>query len=210
MIYNVPFISNTSDDLHCQQAAYMMVLKFFRPETNIDFEAWDEITGFEKNKGTWATASLLWFKDQGFKVKHLSLFNMEKFVKKGGEYLIESAGEKVGQWQIQHSNLPLEQKRAKQLINSGIYVEKEPTKQDIIKFLDDGYLARVLVNARKLNNKKGYAGHAVVVIGYDDNGFTLHDPGLPPQQRRKVSFQNFENAWADPNKEAKELDAIRL
>ena len=210
MTYDVPFVPNTKDDLHCLQSAYMMIVKYYKPDFEIDWDEWSKITGFEVGKGTWASAGVLWFYDNGFDVKHYEVFDYNKFFKKGGDYLIQTSGQEVGQWQIEHSNIPLEQKRAKQMIDKGLLVSKIPTIEDIKSYLDKGYLLRVLLNSRRLNGKEGFFGHAVTVIGYDDKSLIIHDPGLPPYPNRHVLFEDFESAWADPNKESKELDAIKL
>lgn len=206
---NVPFVSNSGDDLHCLQSAYLMILKYFRPELEMPWDEWSKITGYEEGMGTWASAGLLWFRDHGFEVRHISLFDYLDFTQNGAEYLVREFGPEVGSWQIEHTNMPVEQKRAKQLLASEMIEQSEPNLQRIKQLINDGYLVRVLLNARKLASKDGYFGHAVVVIGYDEDNFIIHDPGLPPLPDRKVSYEDFETAWADPNKEAKELDAIR-
>ena len=210
MTYNVPFIPNTKDDLHCLQAAYMMIVKFYKPDFEIEWDEWSKITGFEIDKGTWASAGVLWFSNNGFDVKHYEVFDYDEFFKTGGEYLIQKSGKSIGQWQIEHSNIPLEQERAKQMIDKGLLVDREPTAKDIKEFLDKGYLLHALLNSRRLNGKEGYFGHAVTVIGYDDKSFIVHDPGSPPYPNRNILFEDFEAAWADPNKDSKELDAIKL
>lgn len=32
MTYDVPFVPNTKDDLYCLQAAYMMIVKYYKPD----------------------------------------------------------------------------------------------------------------------------------------------------------------------------------
>ena len=210
MIYNVPFVQNTKDDLHCLQATYMMIVKYYKPDFVIDWDEWSKITGFEVGKGTWASAGVLWFNNNGFDVKHHEVFDYDEFFKTGGDYLIKKNGQDIGQWQIEHSNISLEQKRAKQMIDKGLLENREPTIKDIKTYLDGGYLLRASLNSRRLNGNEGYFGHAVTVIGYDDNSFTVHDPGSLPYPKRRILFDDFEAAWADPNKDAKELDAIKL
>jgi len=207
---DVPFVANTPDDLHCMQAAYMMIAKYFQPDFAMDMNEWSKFTGFEKDKGTWASAGLLWFKEHGYQIRHLSLFDYETFVKSPEAYLIELTGKAVGAWQIAHTNIPVEVNRIKKLLQAEIVERRQPTIVDIKKFLDDGYLVRVLVNANKLNGKEGYFGHAIPIIGYDDKNIVFHDPGLPPTPNRSVTCADFEAAWADPNPESKELDAIKL
>lgn len=207
---NVPFVSNTTDDLHCLPAVYMSVAKYFDPTFAINMDEWSELVGFENDKGTWANAGLLWFLKNGYDVKHITLFDYEKFIEQPKEYLFEIGGQEVGQWAYDHSNIPVEVERVKALLESGVIEKRQPTIDDIKRLLDEGYLVRVGLNCNKLDGVDGFVGHAVAVIGYDDRHLTFHDPGLPPIPNRQVTFDEFEAAWADPNSEAKELDAIRL
>lgn len=207
---NVPFISNTSDDLHCLQATYMMIVKYFMPNFDIDWQEWSIITGFEAGKGTWALSSILWLTNNNFIVKHVSLFDYETFVSKGGQYLKDEYGEEVGSWQIKHTNMPKEISLSKQLLINNLVEKREPTISEIKMLLDEGYLIHCLVNSNKLNQKQGYVGHAIVVYGHDKENLFIHDPGLPAVPSRKVNFNDFESSWASPNKQAKELTAVKL
>lgn len=205
----VPFVGNTNDDLHCQQAAYAMIRDYFKPGVySYSWDEWSELTGYEENMGTWASSGLLWFESEGFKVLQVSLFDYVSFAKRGGDYLLEVFGEEVGSWQISHSNISKEQSLARRLVAKGLVEYREPLQDDIRSALDAGALLRCLVNSSVFAGRGGYVGHAIVVSGYDDTGFTIQDPGLPPLPNRHVVYEVFEKAWACPNKEAKELDII--
>lgn len=206
----VSFVSNTIDDLHCLPAAYMSIAKYFNPTFAVGMDEWSELVGFENDKGTWANAGLLWFLNNGYDVKHITLFDYGEFIKHPKEYLFEIDGHEAGQWAYDHSNIPVEVARVKELLEAKIIEKREPTIYDIKRLLDDGNLVRVGLNCNKLDGIIGYIGHAVVVTGYNDRYFTFHDPGLPPIPNRQATFDEFETAWADPSNEAKELDAIRL
>ena len=80
-------------------------------EFKINWDDWSKATGFEVGKGTWANADVLWFKNNGFEVKHYEVIDYDKFFKLGDDYLIEKSGQSIGQWQIEHSYIPLEQKK---------------------------------------------------------------------------------------------------
>lgn len=210
VIKKVPFVSNTSDDLHCLPASYMSIAKYFDPDFSITMDEWSVVTGFEKDKGTWANAGLGWFQQNGYDVKHITLFDYQAFVSHPERYLIEFNGEEVGGWMIRHTNINAEVARVKQLLASNVIEKRIPTLSDITHLLDEGYLVRAAINSSKLSGRKGYVGHAVVVIGYDDEHIFLHDPGLPAIPNRKVTVADFEAAWSDPNDEMKEMDAVRL
>ncbi len=205
-----PFVSNTKDDLHCLQAAFMIVLKNFEPDMQISWNKWSDITGFEPDKGTWPLAGLVWFKERGYDVRHIEQFDFKAFAEKGEEYLRERYVGESGEWAIEHTNLPAEQQRAAQFSGFNLFDNRNPTINDIKTFIDKGYLVRVHVNARSLNGKSGYFGHAVIVYNYDKDGVILHDPGLPPIPSRKVAYADFERAWFDPEDGSAEMSAIKL
>lgn len=48
----VPFVSNTPDDTHCLQAAYMSIAQYFDANFSINMNDWSEITGYEEGLGT--------------------------------------------------------------------------------------------------------------------------------------------------------------
>jgi|ETNmetMinimDraft_4_1059912.scaffolds.fasta_scaffold38179_3 hypothetical protein len=202
----VPFVPNTPDDTHCLQAAFMSVAKYFDPDFSIPMDEWSRLTGYEEGKGTWAYAGLAWFAQNGYEVKHFELFDFDEFMKRPKKYMIEVHGEEAGVWGYQNTNVPAEIQRMRRVLALGLVEQHDPTIEDIQKFLDEGYLARVTLNAHRLNNEAGYVGHAVTIIGYTDSQVTLHDPGLPPMPNRQVSWETFEAAWGQ---QGRELSVIR-
>ncbi len=207
----VPFISNTPDNIHCLPVSFMMIIRAFDPSFATPLSEWAGIVGFEEGKGTWANASLVWLKEHGYDVKHITRFDYHAFSLNPEEYLLHAAGEEVGRWQIKHTNIPAEVERVKKLLEAETIIQKRiPDQGDIRRYLDEGYLLRACVNLSRLNGKDGYIGHAVVITNYSEDGVYIHDPGLPPVENRFVSWDDFEAVWADPNDDAKELDAVRL
>lgn len=208
--YKVPFYSNTSDNTHCYQAALRMVLKFFCPNKEYTWDELDKITAKVEGMWTWPMAGLLWLQEQGFQVQDYENFNYEEFIKRGGNFLRDEYGEEVGTAQINHSIIDQEKDFAVELLKKISIKKGKFTVKDIKKLLQDKYLIICLVNSQKLNNQEGYVGHFVVIKGITNNELILHDPGLPPQENRKVSFEEFEKAWAYPNEKAKNIMAFRL
>lgn len=203
----VPFVSNTVDDTHCLQAAYMSIAKYFDKKFAIDMTEWSKLTGYEEGLGTWANAGLVWFSENGYDVKHYELFDFQKFMDHPKEYMIETSGHEAGVWGYEHTNVPAEIERMKRLLAANIVEQREPTMNDIKSFIDEGYLVRATINCRVLDNEDGYVGHAVIITGYNDTYIQFHDPGLPAIPNRQATFAEFEKALSD---QAKELDAIRL
>ena len=208
--YPVPFYKNTPDDTHCFQAVLKMILKYFWPEEEYTWKELEKITAKVEGLWTWPSAGLIWLQEKGLEIKNIELFDYEKFIQQGGAYLIEEYGEDVGNVQIRNSDIAQEIELAKKFIKV-IDIKKEiPKEEDIKKFLTKGYLVGANINSALLNKKEGYAGHFVMVKGFNNKGFIIHDPGLPGLENRKVEYGLFEKAWAYPNKKAKNIMAFKL
>ncbi|MBP7708188.1 C39 family peptidase [Candidatus Pacearchaeota archaeon] len=210
MRLNVPFYPNTEDDTHCYQASLRMVLKHFNPQRDFSWGELEKITAKAEGLWTWSTAGMVWMQKNGFEVLNVDMFDWTKFSEEGGSYLIKEYGNEVGQAQIKHSNIPQEMELAKILVKEVGIERRIPTKEDVKKLIEEGYLVICNVNSRKLNGREGYSGHAIVITGFDDTGFFIHDPGLPPMENRFVEYPVFEKAWAYPEEKAKNIEAYRL
>lgn len=211
MDYNVPFFPNSLDGSHCVQASYEMILSYFEPEKDYDFDELDALTGkYPRDGSTWAALGHIWLAGKGYDVRYWTLIDWHRFVTEGYNYLLERFGKEVADWQLKHGDIELERQRAQEALLKVPPIKKEPHMQTIIDFLDDGYLLKCSVNSNKLNDKEGYSGHLVVVKGYTEESLVIHDPGPEPLENRHVPFREFEAAWAYPNSSAKELAAIKL
>ncbi len=207
---NVPFYANTADNTHCFQASLKMVMKYFWPNRNYSWKKLDKITAKIPGLWTWPMAGLIWLQKQGIEIAMVEAFDYSRFIKLGGEYLIEEFGKEVGEAQIKHSNIDQEIRFAKEFLER-IKIEKRiPKLKDIKRFLKKGYVIICNVNSRKLAKKEGYVGHFIVIFNFNDKYLFLHNPGLPPQKNQRVSFKQFEKAWAYPNERAKGIIALRI
>lgn len=198
----VPFFENP-DKTHCHQASLRMVMKYFWPGKEFTWEEMDQITQKVEGKATWEYAGNIWLTQHGMQVKVIQLFDDTRFIAEGVAYLKEFVGDEAAEWQAGHSDIPQAQHLAVESLKSVLIDMRAPTLHDIRTALDAGYLVTCLVNGKALDGKDGYDGHSIVVIGYTDEGVYVHDPGLPPAADRLVSNNVFENAWANPNENAK-------
>jgi len=208
--YSVPFYENTPDDTHCFQATLKMVLKYFYPEEEYSRKKLEKITAKVEGLGTWPYAGLIWLSRKGMEVINIEDFDTQRFIDEGGKYLIAEFGEETGRAQIEHSDIKQEQKIARQFIKIINVQKRVPELEEIKKFLKEGYIIICNINSRALNLEKGYVGHFIVIKGFEENSFKIHDPGLPGIENRKIEFSIFEKAWAYPNEKAKNIMAFRL
>jgi hypothetical protein len=207
---NAPFFGNTRDNTHCFQACMRMVLKYYLPKKNFTWKELEKLSAKKKGKWTWSTQMLLNLKKMGFDVVTMDTFDIDAFIERGGEFLIEAWGKEVGEAQIKHSDIAQERRLFKKLKKEIVTERYAPTMSDIRMLLKKGYLVKCTVNSSALNKRKGYAGHGVLVYGIDKSHVYLHDPGLPPHPHRKVTRALFKKAWMYPQDGDQALVAMRL
>lgn len=182
-----------------------MVLKYFFPEKEYTWEEMDALTQKVEGKATWEYAGNIWFAEHGFEVRVIQSFNDARFAAEGIEYIREFAGEEVALWQAGHSDLPQAQTLALESLKKLNIETRVPTRTDIQSGLDHGFLAVCLVNSKALDEREGYDGHSVTIIGYTNTGLYIHDPGLQPEPDRLVANEIFEKAWGYPSDAVKSL-----
>jgi hypothetical protein len=208
--YPVPFYANTPDGTHCFQAAFKMVLKYYWPDKNYSWEQLDSITAKKPDLWGWPGAGLCWLVEQGFTVKSIQLFDYERFVKEGHQYLRQTYGNEVADAQLKYSDFKNEISRGTQFLDEVPYEIRRPTIDEIKSYLELGFLVIANINSRVLAKKEGYVGHFVVIKGYDDEGLILHDPGLEPKQNIHTDLDVFSAAWGYPNEDTRNIIAISI
>jgi hypothetical protein len=186
------------------------VLKFFIPSKDYSFEQLDKLSGKKNNLWTWSQRAKINMHKMGFEIVEIENWDIEEFVRTGKKYLEKRYGKEVADIQEEHSDLEQAITDYDDYGRLNILQNKIPTLNDIQDLLEKGYLVCCNVNSKMLNSKPGYSGHFVTLIGFDDKYLYLHDPGLPPQENRKVSFKDFTKAWAFPDENAQNLTAFKL
>lgn len=198
MKYSVPFYSNTPDDMRCVPAVFRMVLKYFFPEKEYSWEEMDQLLGHIDDKGTWFFPALLKMKDMGVEIEYWDLFNYERFLKEGEGYLLErqKGDQEKADWYKNNSDIFDKIELIPEFVSSGIQKSRLGEIKDIEDFLVKGYLVACDINVAVLDGDEEYLPHYVLVTGFDKDNFTINDPGLPPQENRVVSKEQFWQAWS--------------
>jgi hypothetical protein len=208
MLNQTPFYENP-DNTHCFQAVFRMILKYYWPDKDYSWEKLEKITAKVEGLWTWPIAGMLWLHNNGFEVRTVKAFDYKEFVSKGSDYLISFYGEQVGRSQIAHSDINQEIQYARRIVEVGLCEARIPDASELKRRLDENYLLICNVNSRALDGRDGYAGHFVLLIGYDKEDFIMHDPGRPGVKNRRVPFAKFEMAWAYPGIQAKNYIAVQ-
>jgi hypothetical protein len=207
--YPVPFYANTRDDTHCFQAALRMVLKYFLPDRDFSWEELDAITAKKIGLSTWPMAGLCWLVAQGFEVLSMQQFDYRQFITDKEDYIRQVYGLEVARQQTMHSDIADEIRWAEKFLTHVTSEKRIPEVKDILHYLDKQYLVIANVNAKAFTNREGYVGHFVVIKGYTNDAFIIHDPGLLPREAVTVSFEQFIKGWESPIAIMKNLIAIK-
>ncbi len=171
-----------------------MILGYFEPSKTYSLEDLERITAKEPEKGSWEMPHSIWLVDHGFEIKHFAEFDYIAFREEGIEYIRRAFGDETADWQLANSDVEAARSMVDEYLDKTIIIPRKPTIKDVEAAMQDGWLARVMVNSSVLNDREGYVGHSVVVTGYDNDSIWFHDPGLPAEQDRMVSRALFYDA----------------
>lgn len=185
-----------------------MVIEYFNPSRKWSWKELDELTGKRKGLWTWNLYGLASLQEQGFDVVNWEDLDYKRFSEEGASYLVERFGKRPAAEIIKNSDIKYEMDVARRLMGS-LTEPKVPTFQDVAHFLSEGYLVVCNINLNRLNDKRGYAGHFVLVHSLTDEMVTFHDPGPPPVEARKIYRQDFLEAWEHSSERDRNLMAFR-
>ncbi len=192
--YDVPFYANP-DETHCVQATLKMVLKYFL-DKDFSFEELDALSRKSPGKGTWLFPALINIEKMGVQIKNIEPFDYQKYFEQGDAYVTNAYPPLQARYYIEESNLS-DVKDAIPLFLKTIRSEmREASMRDIEKLLEEEWLVTCEVNANCLQEEKGFEGHMVLVVGFDDKNFYLNDSD-ESRNRKEVPKEKFEKCWSD-------------
>ncbi len=195
--HDIPFVENPGGQ--CVPACIAMVVQHFRPELDFDLAESSELCGYEAGQGAWGIQSLLSLSDLGFEVQWVEDWDIHQFIENPEGYLAEIFDDQeMLDYQLEHSNIPLERERAIAYVENKQPFEKRPgTRHDVETLIDDGWLMRLEVNGKPLANQEGYGAHSVLAIGYNNDEVIIHNPDgkYGPKPNQHVEWERFMDAW---------------
>ena len=196
----VPFVKNTGK--RCVPACTAMLLKTLLPERMYSARYIESLSGFREGYSTWAAQHLLSLDALGIEVGWIQDEDLASFAQQPDEYMLRQFGNQASLDKFKSSNdLGLEAARINTYLNRGLPFEKrEATREDITSRLMGSWAVRLEVNGETLADQDGYAPHAVLVSGFNDEVIRLENPdgkyGSKPKQI--VSWDKLHEAWPDP------------
>ncbi|MEK6800663.1 MAG: peptidase C39 family protein [Nanoarchaeota archaeon] len=184
MRLEVPFYKQTTK-LNCGPVALRMVLAYFGQEVSLD--VLEQRTGIKEGKGVSTiqlatVASSLGYKTDFFS-KHI-YFNEDNLKLEFYQRYSDA---------IQQSKQIVEDAKT-----AGVMVEKKVMSlEELLQKISEDSIAIILLdwNIVKGTREKGYQGHFVPIVGYDDENMYVHNHGLDdPRLFLPIKREIFEEA----------------
>lgn len=184
MKLEVPFYKQTKK-LNCGPAALRMVIAYF--DKDIGLEVLEERAGIEEGRGVFTVQIALAAARSGYKTEFFSksvYFNEENleldFYKKYFDM-------------IQHSKKVVEDAK-----NEGVKIEERGLSlEELLEKTGKNSIPIVLVdwNVVRGTKERGYQGHFVPVVGYDEDSIYVHNHGFEnPTPFLQIKREVFEEA----------------
>ena len=190
-----PFVANHKDQMHCSQAVFRMLFKYFFDE-DLTWEEIDEITKTIPGKASWTMAAHMVLAKRGVEVVNIEPFDYQRFYDEGADYLRNNFGEETARYYLEKSNLLSVKDDIPKFLSTVHHETKRATIEDIAHFLKESYLVGAEINSRILNRREGFSLHYVLLVGCENDSLIIHDPGPPPLESRKVPKDEFLKAFA--------------
>lgn len=189
------------------------LLKEYLPQVDFSQDEIEKLTGYKEGLSAWGTQHLLSLNDLGIETAWVENIDLDYFSLAPFEYMhTQFSDESAYRFQVGHSDLPLEARRAQEYLDRGLlFEEREATTDDVRQFLQGGWLVRLEVNGKRLADQPGYSAYSILVTGCNDDTviFQNLDGASSQTSNQQASWDVLERAWQEFN-DSKRLNAYRL
>lgn len=195
MMLDIPFVKN-ENGAQCMQSAMASVLKYFGKDYSL--EELDKLTGRTDDRWTSSCQGVLVLHELGLNVHYYSRAEIEPFLQ-GEPYVRKHFGPDAEEI-LKHADLDAWVKAAKKVLELNVFENKKLSWQEVEENINKGNPMIFLIDQNIVLDKLGeYAGHYVVLTGFDENYVYYHESGPNHlEANRKVSKEKFIAAWDAP------------
>lgn len=195
--YDVPFVGNAPQGMHCFSASLAMMLAHFVPGSPAVLEVGNRISSKPRGRAAWPVEAPLWLQRHGFDVGVVFDFDYEAVAISGVDYIRKRYGDEVAAWQEKNTAIP-GGSAVRAFLDEVHFERRVPDFADVAQALVEEKLVMATLNSRRLDGRDGYSNHAVIVKGITDTELIVHDPGPPSSPNQRVSHDDFMVAWSSP------------
>lgn len=185
---NIPYIS--SRGMECGQTCAAMMLKYFIPDFEPDFELFNKLIHHENDKYTFPPQNAIILDHFGIKCQCYSSDILLTTVEKPDifqKWYGDEWKEQMKQVNVDSYNWMVEETRKRK-----IFTQKETTLDEIVGEFLKGHLVTIVIDWNRLNEKKGqFQGHFILLSGLDEENLLFHDPDDGPYKPYAKTIVNF-------------------
>ena len=196
---NVPYQGNAGNA--CALACYTMAAKYLLPDEDVTFEKLAEVADWKQGYVVWGFAVWKWLMDRGLHIVDYDTIDYLAWSKNGQDGLKVSVPEK--EWEFYKENTFDLKEESKNIIlafnhPNFTYKRRRPTWEDVLREHNLPGVCDVTVNSRRLNHKKGFSGHRVVLLDITDKEVVFNNPqGDWSGEKRREPLAHFRKVFKD-------------
>ena len=197
MAKKIPFVENHKDNMHCVNAVFRMVHQYFFNK-DLTWKQIDNLTKAVPGLATWTFVGEMEFAKKGLDVKNIEPISYRQLHKQGVDYISKIVGKKTAEYYFKKSNIAYVLKYIPEYLKTVKHETRRADVKEMCQFLEEGSLIGAEINSRILNNKPGFSLHFILLYDYDGKHITLHDPGKPPIESRKITVEELDKCFNFP------------
>ena len=189
----IPFIK--SRGWECGQACVSMIIKYYYPDFEPDFDEFNKIIHHTPGKYTFPLQDAILLDHYGVKAKCFSSEGIpttnedpdvfKRWYKEEWEYQKQFIDLDTYNWMVKTGR------------EKNLFEQKNTTFDEILELVIQGNLVTTVIDWNILIGKKdNYQGHAIVISGIEGDDILIHDPDLEPYM--KYSKEKLKDAYEHP------------
>lgn len=191
MKLNIPFIK--SRGFECGQTCAAMMIKYYFPDFEPDFEEFNKIIGHKEGMYTFLSQEVVLLDHFGLKAK---CYSKKEYFKDENEFKI-NWGEKNWEEQKKFVDLKNHEKFRLQMMELGLFEKRSHSIDQLSEYTKEGFPVQLCIDWNTLSGAKGpYQGHFVVISEVEGDSVSIHDPDSGPYV--KYSKDKLSEAFKHP------------
>lgn len=193
MRLEVPFIK--SRGFECGQACVAMIIKYFYPEFEPNFDEFNKIIHHKNDTYSFPPQLAILLDHFNVKTKVYSSDDIKRSDEDPDQF--KRWYGKDFEHEMENINLESFDWMVNKIRENDLFKLKSTRFDDLLNQFKKGNLVTIPIDWNTLNNKKGpYAGHFVIISGIEDKYVLINDPDIGPYQ--KHGLNQLQKAWEHP------------
>lgn len=189
----MPFIK--SRGFECGQACTAMMIRYFNPDFDPDFDKFNQIIHHKKGMSTFPQQNAILLDHYGVKCMSFSSDNIST-TKEDPDQFKRWFG-KEWKYQMKFIDIPSFNWMVGEFRRSNLFKQKVTQFEELLKLLKKEYLVCIPINWSVLSGEKSrYQGHFVILTGMNRDKMSIHDPDVGPFIEYPV--EKIKKAWDSP------------